>query len=76
MHASNQLLQKIESAGLWSYFQKDWLIQIRERLHQQLPQGYRVFVESKAVIIVPVSFAPPSSTIIPDSFNNWIGLVH
>jgi hypothetical protein len=53
MDAANELLSKIETARLWSYFHKDWLLQIRQTLREQLPPDYRVFVESEAVIISP-----------------------
>lgn len=53
MNAANELLSKIETARLWSYFHKDWLLQIRQALREQLPSEYRVFVESEAVIISP-----------------------
>jgi hypothetical protein len=53
MNAANELLSKIEVARLWSYFHKDWLLQMRQALREQLPPEYRVFVESEAVIISP-----------------------
>jgi hypothetical protein len=34
MNAANELLSKIETARLWSYFHKDWLLQIRQALRE------------------------------------------
>lgn len=48
----NDLLTRVEAAGLASFFHKDWLLQIRTLLRSQLPTDYRVFVESEAVIEV------------------------
>lgn len=54
----NDLLSQIESAKMWSYFHKDWLLQIRPLLRGQLPDEYVVFVESEAVLISPEWDAP------------------
>lgn len=65
MNSSNELLTNIESARMWGYFHKDWLLQIRVTLREQLPTEYRVFVESEAVIVSP----DPSETgqvVLPD----------
>jgi hypothetical protein len=53
MDPGNELLSKIEAARMWSFFHKDWLLQMRLALRDQLPPEYRVFVESEAVIISP-----------------------
>jgi hypothetical protein len=54
----NDLLSRIESARLWRYFHKDWLMQIRPLLRSQLPDEYALFVESEAVLIAPDSNGP------------------
>ena len=64
MTSSNELLARIESARLWGYFHKDWLLQMRLALRDQLPSEYRVFVESDAVLIAPDGF--PMGTVMPD----------
>ncbi len=46
----NVLLDRIETAGLWAEFYKDWLFEIRTALRSQLPGEYHLFVESAAVI--------------------------
>lgn len=66
MQTSNQLLQRIEQAGMWSYFHKDWLLQIREVVRSQLPAAYRVFVESETVLISPGTFAQAHAAYLPD----------
>ena len=53
MNAANQLLDQIESARMWAYFHKDWLLQIRTLIREQLPQEFSIFVESEAVLISP-----------------------
>ncbi len=53
MNPANTLLAKIEAARMWSFFHKDWLLQMRTAIRQQLPSEYRVFVESEAVIVSP-----------------------
>jgi hypothetical protein len=65
MSNANDLLTRIESARLWSYFHKDWLIQIRQALRQQLPNQYRVFVEADAVLISPES-GETLATVLPE----------
>jgi len=49
----NEILAKIEARQLWSNFHKDFLLEVRGFLRQQLPREYRVFVESQAVVISP-----------------------
>lgn len=63
MNAANQLLDKIERARMWSYFHKDWLLQIRVALRRQLPPDYAVFVESETVLITPDRTA---GALLPD----------
>lgn len=55
MNTANQLLDRIESARMWAYFHKDWLLQIRTLIREQLPQEFSIFVESEAVLISPSS---------------------
>lgn len=62
----NQLLARVESARLWGFFHKDWLLQIRLTLRDQLPSDYRVFVESEAVLISPEASGAPARVILPD----------
>lgn len=40
-----QLLANIERRGMWSRFQKDWLLEIRKLIRPQLPQDFFVLVE-------------------------------
>ncbi len=61
----NTLLKDIESAGLWAYFHKDWLLAIRSALRPQLPVDYHLFVESEAILISP-DHAEPASPWLPD----------
>jgi hypothetical protein len=63
--APNVLLGRIECAGLWSFFHKDWLLQMRSALRKQLPSNYNIFVESEGVLITPEAIAPAAS-ILPD----------
>lgn len=63
--SANDLLTRIEAARLWSYFHKDWLLQLRQALREQLPPDYRVFVESEAVLISPDA-ASPVAAVLPD----------
>lgn len=65
MASANELLRKIETARLWNYFHKDWLLPMRVVLRAQLPAGYRVFVESEAVLISPTA-PETSATVLPD----------
>ena len=58
----SEILTKIESRGLWSYFHKDWLIQIRDLVRPQLPRLYAVFVESEALAVAPADGPGPSPT--------------
>ncbi len=53
MVSPNALLLQIERARLWAYFHKDWLLQMRALIRPQLPEGYRLFVESEAILISP-----------------------
>lgn len=62
----NDLLSEVESAGMWNFFHKDWLLQIRTSLRNQLPGEYRVFVESEAVLISPIEPETPQTVILPD----------
>lgn len=59
----NELLAHIEQRHLWSYFHKDWLIEIRASLLQQLPQQYHVLVESETVLL---SFEPNENVAKPE----------
>lgn len=69
----DDLLSKVESQRLWSYFHKDWLLQIRTALRDQLPDQYRVFVESEAVLISPESVDLAAAPVLPDVAiaRNW-----
>jgi hypothetical protein len=49
----NDLLAKIESQQLWSYFHKEWLIEIRSQIRRQLPATHYVFIESESTLIAP-----------------------
>jgi hypothetical protein len=49
----NHLLSRIESKGLWAYWHKDWLLEIRDLVRQQLPRSFSLFVESEAILITP-----------------------
>ncbi|HXV64223.1 MAG TPA: DUF4058 family protein, partial [Vicinamibacteria bacterium] len=63
------LLSGIEKARLWAYFHKDWLLQMRSLLRLQLPEEYRLFVESEAILISPdatASVLPDASTARPE----------
>ncbi|MEX2176877.1 MAG: DUF4058 family protein [Pirellulaceae bacterium] len=65
MAEPNLLLSKIEAGGLWAYFHKDWLLEIRQTLRPQLPAGYHVFVESETVLVLPDATLAPAA-ILPD----------
>jgi hypothetical protein len=65
MLSANDLLTRVESARLWSQFHKDWLLQIRQTLRDQLPGEYRVFVESDTVLIAPGT-GDVAGTVLPD----------
>jgi hypothetical protein len=58
-------LSKIEAAGLWAYFHKDWLLQMRVLLRPQLPPEYFVFVESEAILVAPDPAQVPKP-VLPD----------
>jgi hypothetical protein len=62
---ANDLLGRIENAGLWAYFHKDWLLQIRTLLRPQLPSQYHLLVESEAILITPTDFQTPRP-LLPD----------
>jgi hypothetical protein len=62
----NDMLSKIESARLWNYFHKDWLLQMRQAIRDQLPVDYRVFLESEAVLISPDAPERPVAAVLPD----------
>lgn len=64
MISPNNLLSRIESARMWAYFHKDWLLQMRQTLRNQLPNRYHVFVESEAVLITPDG--APMTAVMPD----------
>lgn len=66
MQSPNSLLTKIERAGLWAYFHKDWLLQMRGLIRPQLPAQYHLFVESEAILISPEEKATPAS-VLPDA---------
>lgn len=53
MTRAADLLERIESRGLWAFFHKDWLLQIRADIRPQLPPEYAVFVESEAIVMSP-----------------------
>jgi hypothetical protein len=59
------LLTGIERAGLWAYFHKDWLLQLRSLIRPQLPPEYRIFVESEAILIAPGA-STVTATVLPD----------
>jgi hypothetical protein len=61
----NELLDRVETAGLWAFFHKDWLLEIRTALRPQLPVDYHLFVESESILISPESETPPAP-ILPD----------
>jgi hypothetical protein len=63
--STNQLLDKVEDAGLWAYFHKDWLLEIRTALRRQLPREYHLFVESESILVTPEGETPPAP-ILPD----------
>ncbi len=65
MDNPNILLSKIEVRGLWAYFHKDWLLQMRVLLRPQLPPEYFVFVESEAILVAPDPVQVPQA-ILPD----------
>lgn len=65
MNHPNSLLTKIEQAGMWAYFHKDWLLQMRELLRQQLPAEFHIFVESEAILISPDD-PVPAAAVLPD----------
>lgn len=71
MHSANQLLERIEVARMWAYFHKDWLLQIRGLIREQLPPEFAIFVESEAVLISPsrgivASVGPDLAVARPD----------
>jgi hypothetical protein len=49
----NDLLSAIEQKHLWAYFHKDWIVEIRNQLRQQLPDTHHVFVESETILLAP-----------------------
>jgi hypothetical protein len=53
MSNPNDLLSKIEHKRLWAYFHKDWIVEIRNQLRQQLPDTHHVFVESETIFLSP-----------------------
>jgi len=61
----NELLDRVETAGLWAFFHKDWLLEIRTALRPQLPEDYHLFVESESILISPEGESPPVP-ILPD----------
>jgi hypothetical protein len=61
----NELLDRVETAGLWAFFHKDWLLEIRTALRPQLPGDYHLFVESESILISPEGESPPVP-ILPD----------
>lgn len=65
MEQSNLLLARIEAAGMWAYFHKDWLLEIRRLLRPQLPAEYHLFVESETILVTPEAGEPPAVTL-PD----------
>jgi hypothetical protein len=65
MESPNTLLSKIEAAGLWAYFHKDWLLSIRNLLRPQLPAQYFVFVESETLLVSPDA-EEASFAVLPD----------
>ena len=62
----NELLARIEAAGLSGHFHKDWLLQLRGQLRGQLPAAYFVFVETEAVL-VSAEGDTSGGTILPDA---------
>lgn len=65
MDDPNKLLSRIEAAGMWIFFHKNWLLEIRNELRPQLPAGYLVFVESEGVLISPDT-PQPAQAVLPD----------
>jgi len=61
----NDLLDRVEIAGLWAFFHKDWLLEMRTALRPQLPADYHLFVESESILISPDGGALPAP-ILPD----------
>ena len=61
----NDLLSRIEARRLWAYFHKDWLLQIRGMVREQLPRGYAVLVESETILVSP-SGEERERTALPD----------
>ena len=61
----NELLDRVEAAGLWAFFHKDWLLEIRTALRPQLPASYHLFVESESILVTPDGDEPPAA-ILPD----------
>jgi|tagenome__1003787_1003787.scaffolds.fasta_scaffold20424205_1 hypothetical protein len=60
MENTNSLLAQIEQRGLWEYFHKDWLLEIRSQLREQLPDTYHVFVESETILVTPEGEEAPT----------------
>ncbi|NLX97425.1 MAG: DUF4058 family protein [Rhodopirellula sp.] len=65
MNRANALLSRIEAAGWWAYFHKNWLLQVRSQLRPQLPPQYFVFVESETILVTPDA-ALPAKPVMPD----------
>lgn len=65
MNNLNELLDRVETAGLWAFFHKDWLLEIRTHLRPQLPPDYHLFVESESILISPDGDSP-AVPILPD----------
>jgi hypothetical protein len=61
----NELLDRVETAALWAFFHKGWLLEIRTALRPQLPADYHLFVESESILISPEGESSPAA-ILPD----------
>lgn len=51
---------------MWNFFHKDWLLQLRIELREQLPADYRVFVESESVLVSPSEPETTAAVVLPD----------
>lgn len=63
----NELLDRVEAKGLWAFFHKDWLLEIRTALRPQLPPEYHLFVESESILVSPDgSLSSGGVAVLPD----------
>ena len=61
----NELLDRVEAKGLWAFFHKDWLLEMRTALRPQLPPEYHLFVESESILVAPDSIGS-ATPVLPD----------